>query len=110
MNARLDLAVPELDVAAPGRVPILVEIDQDVQPAVELAVCDVVEVDVDVEVAPRPGLVDAAADELVVGQEAWQVEDVTKQAEEFWGCKRPIQLRDRLGKLRRISDLDLTAR
>src|SRR5262249_6810178 len=62
-----DILVPELDVPTPLRVPALVEVDEDVQPAVELSLLDVVEVDMDIEMAARAGLMDAAAEEFLIG-------------------------------------------
>jgi hypothetical protein len=55
MVADLDVLVPQLDIPAPFRTPVLVEVDQDVEPAVELSVFYVVEVDIDVDVASGAG-------------------------------------------------------
>src|SRR5690606_7835080 len=42
-----DVSVPQLDVTAPGRIPVFVEVQKQVDPAVEIA--EAVEVDMDVE-------------------------------------------------------------
>ena len=67
MMCASNVLVPKFDLSAPGRVPVLVQVEQDVQPAVEPALPYVVEVDVDIKAAARAGLVDAAPDELATG-------------------------------------------
>ena len=49
----------------------------------------------------------AAADELLVGEEIGDLEDVGEQAQELGGGEGAVEFRDRPRKLARIGDLDL---
>ena len=105
--ADLNVLVPELDIPAPLRAPVLVEIDQDVQAALNLSLRYLIEINMYVEVTARSGLVDAAADEFVVGEQVGDLEDRGEQAHEFGGRQGAVELCDRLGELARVSHLDL---
>ena len=102
-----DVLVPQLKLPAPLRLPAFVHVDQDVQPAVPAAVAEHVEVEVDVEVAAGAGGVQAAADELFVGQEVGHAGDELHQLEEVLAVEQVVELLERLGEDAGVGDLEL---
>src|SRR4030095_7441206 len=59
--ALTDVGIPQLEVAAPGRIPVAIEVEQQVEPAVKLESRMIIEVGVDLKVAARPDLMDPTA-------------------------------------------------
>src|SRR5580658_2987875 len=66
--AVFDLLVPELEMAAPLGFPAGIEKNQNVEPPVQFAFSNVVEVDVHIQASARTGLMDTAADQFLVRQ------------------------------------------
>ena len=69
----LYVSVPQLELAAPSLLPRLIEIKQEIQSPVKLSILDEVEVNMNVQPAPRACDVDAAAEQLLVSKEIWHV-------------------------------------
>ncbi len=79
MVANPGVLVPQLDIDAPLFTPILVEVDEEIQPAMEATVLDVIEVGVHIKVAARAGLIDPASDQFLVGQKPVNSEHMSPQ-------------------------------
>ena len=90
MDAVLDFLVPEFDVAAPVLLPVLVEVKEDVQAAIEMTILDEVEVDVYIEVSARTGLVDAATGEFGVRDDSGDLECVGQEVTEVVRCEHVV--------------------
>ena len=61
------IPIPQLKMSAPCLIPSVVEIEQQVEPAVEFETLVVIEIRVDTKLSPAADFVDAATTEVRVG-------------------------------------------
>ena len=82
MHAALHVFVPKLESASPAVTPRFVQIEQEVEAAMQLPFFDVVEIDVNVEPSPRASEMHPSAFEGCVCQEVFDARDVLEVREE----------------------------
>src|SRR6188474_912968 len=71
LHAPFSGSVPQLQVPAPLLCPILIQVDEQVQPAIEIQALVEVEIGMDTEGAARSNLVKSAATQVGIRNEAW---------------------------------------
>ena len=95
--AGFHLFVPELQLAAPGFLPFFVEIDQDVDPALPVAVMGMDgEVGVNIKIAAAGGLVDTASLQAIVLLKVLDTRELAEEFQEFGGVQLVDRAFDRL--------------
>src|SRR5262245_6782268 len=103
----LHVGVPELELPSPVGLPALVEEEEQVETTVEHPLCDVVEVDVDIESRTACVQVKATAGEFLVGDQIGDRRHPREAGEPGWGGERIAQATRRGGEAGSIRDLDL---
>ena len=92
VRALSHLRVPELELAAPARLPALVQVEQEVDSPVQIQQWVDVEVGVDSEEAARPQLVQSAPEQVGIAHEAGNPGQLLEELDH-----RPaVELRDQL--------------
>src|SRR5262245_23236728 len=84
LNAVLYVLIPELDFSAPLFLPDRIEIDKQIQPAVQLTLLDIIEIDMNIETSTGPGDVNAATDELLVSQKIANAGYIRQIGKKLW--------------------------
>src|SRR5439155_27111862 len=98
--------IPELDLTAPRFVPFGIEVEEQIETAIELPLA-AFEVDMNVEPAVRPGHVHAAAEERRVGQQLRNAGEGREILEKRRTRQKVAQRFDVRRKARLIGDLNL---
>ena len=79
----LDLAIPKLELAAPMLLPWVVQVQQEIETAMQLPVLDKIEINMDIQVTASASDMNSSAHQLFVSEDVWNVGDVCEIGEKL---------------------------